>query len=119
MLRIKLFDGVEKPMTIYNGKAIIDLEVQFYSEECDDDLEEDEVDFAFPGYVSSYFRIYNERLGREIKEIALSRSGGSLLVNMSVLDATFEDNGVYYYEMGYLQSGGYEQVLAYGPQRVI
>lgn len=114
MLRIKLFDGVEGNLVIYNRQAIINLDIQFYSEECDDDLLYEEEDFTFPGYVSSYLRIYNERIGRLIKDIVLAQSGGSLILNASVLDMTFEDNGNYYFEIGYVQSGGYEQVLKYG-----
>lgn len=119
MLRHKLFDGIEKTLTLYNQKAILDLEISFYTEECDDDLEEDEEDFTFPGYVSSYMRVYNERLGHELKDLALSQSGSSLIVNASVADATFRDNGNYYYEIGYVQSGGYEIALMYGILKVI
>lgn len=119
MLRFKLFDGVEKPLTVYNAKAILDLEISFYTEECDDDLEEDEEDFTFPSYASSYFRVYNERGGREIKDIALSRSGSSLIINASVLDMTFEDYGNYSYEIGYVQTGGYEVALMFGILKVI
>lgn len=119
MLRHKLFDGVEKPLTLYNAKAIIDLEINFYTEECDDDLEEDEEVFAFPSYVSSYFRAFNERLGYELKDWSLSKSGSSLIINASVLDATFPNNGNYYYEIGYVQTGGYEVPLMYGILKVI
>lgn len=119
MLRVKLFDGVEKELKIYNGQAILDYDIEFYTEECDDDLEEDEADFAFPAYASSYLRIFNERLGREIKEVILSRSGSSLIINASALDMTFDVNGKYYYEIGYIQTGGYELVLMYGPAKVI
>lgn len=113
MLRLKLFDGVEGELVVYNAQAIIDLDLSFYTEECDDDLLVEEEDFTFPGYESSYLRVYNERSGRLIKNIALSRSGSSLIVNASVLDMTFEDEGKYYYEVGYV-SNGYDQVLKYG-----
>lgn len=119
MLRIKLFDGVEKEIKVYNQKAILDLDIQYFTEECDEDFDEDEVDYDFPGYVSSYFRIYNERLGRLIKTIVLSQSGGSLIVNASVLDMTFENTGAYSYEIGYVQSGGYEVMLNHGKLTVI
>jgi hypothetical protein len=113
MIRIKLFDGVEKDIVIYNGQAIVNLEVQYYTEQCDTDIEEDEEDFTFPGYASSYLRIFNERNGRELKDISLSQSGSSLIINASVADMIFEDNGVYYYEIGYVNVV-YEQVLQYG-----
>lgn len=119
MLRVKLFDGVEKELKVYNGQAILDYDIDFFTEECDDDFEEDEEDFTFPAYISSYFRVYNERLGTLIKDIALSRSGGSLIINASVLDMTFDQNGKYYYQIGYMQSGGYEITLMYGPLKVV
>lgn len=109
MLRSRLFDGVEEPLELYNGIAIIDKAIEFYTEEC-----EAETNFTFPSYSSSYFRVFNERLGFEIKDIALSQSGASLVINASVLDMTFEDNGVYFYEIGYVQTGGYEIPLRYG-----
>lgn len=114
MDRFKLFDGVEQPMIVYNGIAIIDKAIEFFTEECDV-----ETDFAFPSYSSSYFRVFNERLGREIKDIALSQSGASLIINASALDMTFDDNGNYYYEIGYVQSGGYEVPLRYGILSVV
>ncbi len=114
MDRFKLFDGVEQPMEVYNGIAIIDRAIEFFTEECDE-----QIYFTFPGYLSSYFRVFNERLGIEIKDIALSHSGSSLIINASVSDMTFDDNGNYYYEMGYVQSGGYEVVLKYGTLTVI
>jgi hypothetical protein len=114
MLRSKLFDGVEEPLDIFNGQAIINKTIEFFTEEC-----ETETDFAFPGYVSSYWRVYNERSGRLIKNYSLSQSGASLIINNSVLDMIYEDNGIYYYEIGYVQTGGYEITLRYGQQRVV
>lgn len=114
MLRNRLFDGVEKPIIIYNGQAIIDKAIEYYTEECDE-----ETDFDFPSYSSSYFRIYNERLGREIKEITLSQYAFSVIINASALDMTFEENGNYFYEIGYVQNGGYEIVLQYGQFKVV
>ena len=114
MLRFKLFDAVEEPMIVYNRVAIIDKAMEFYTEECDT-----ETNFTFPSYASSYFRVFNERLGFEIKDIALSQSGASLIINASVLDLTFDDNGVYFYEVGYVQTGGYEVPLKYGPLQVV
>lgn len=113
MLRLRLFDGVESEMVVYNAQAIVDLELSFYTEECDDDLLVEEEDFTFPGYASSYLRVFNERSGKRIKNIALSQSGSSLIVNASALDMTFEEEGKYYYEVGYVNTV-YEQVLKYG-----
>lgn len=114
MLRSKLFDGVEEPLEVYNGQAIIDKAIEFFTEECDV-----ETDFTFPSYSSSYFRVFNERLGIEIKDIALSHSGSSLIINASPDDMTFDDNGNYYYEIGYVQTGGYEIVLRFGKLSVV
>jgi len=83
------------------------------------DFIEDEEDFTFPSYSSSYFRVFNERIGTTMLNIPLSRSGASLIINASALDMTFEVNGNYYFEIGYVQTGGYEIVLMYGILRVI
>ncbi len=114
MLRFKLFDAVEEPLVVYNRVAIIDKTISFFTEEC-----EEETDFTFPSYVSSYLRVFNERLGFEIKDIPLSVSGSSIVINANVLDMTFEDNGIYFYEIGYVQTGGYEVPLKYGPLQVV
>ncbi len=114
MLRVKLFDGVQKELVMYNGQAVLDYAIEFYTLDCNDE----EV-FPFPSYAGSYLRVFNERLGREIKDISLSQSGGSLIINASALDMTFDDNGKYYFEIGYIQSGGYEITLMYGDFRVI
>lgn len=115
MIRNKIFDAEERPLQIFNGVAIIDLVMEFFTEEC----EEDE-DFTFPNYSSAYFRVYNERLGRRIKNLTnIANSGNALILNASVSDMTFEDNGKYYYEIGYVQTGGYEFPLRYGQATVI
>ena len=114
MVRIKLFDGIESPMIIYNRVAIIDKSIDFFTEECGV-----ETDFTFPSYASSYLRFFNERLGTQIKEIILSQSGSSLIINASVSDVTFEDNGDYYFELGYIQTGGYEIPLRYGKLSIV
>lgn len=120
MLRIKLFDGVEKPLKMYNGQAVLDYDIEFYTEVCDDDLDEEEEDFTFPAYASAYLRIYNERSGRRLKNITtISQSGGSLIINASAEDMTLDDKGKYYYELGYVQTGGYDVVLMYGPYTAI
>lgn len=116
MLRVRLFDGVSKDIVLRNGQALVNFPITFFTEECDDDLDEDEVDYSFPGFVSGFFRIYNERLGRRIKNITgVTVSGSELLINSN--DLTFDDNGVYYYEIGY--NNGYELVLMFGNVNVI
>lgn len=115
MLRTKLFDGEDKVLEVYNEMPLIDVAIDFFLEEC-----EEEEDFTFPNYLSAYFRVFNERLGRRIKNITnISQSGSALIINASVLDMTFEDNGNYHYEIGYISTGGYEFPLRYGKLQVI
>lgn len=117
MLNTYLFQAQEQPLKIYNGKPIIGTGFAFYY--YDDTCVNSgvEVEFGFEGYVSSYLRIYNERLGRLIKTIPLDRVGNALVINST--DTVFEDNGNYYYEIGYLQTGGYEFLLRFGINYVI
>lgn len=114
MLRSKLFSGVEQELIVYNGQAIQNETIEFFIQE---GCEAEEEDYSFPGYVSSYFRIYNERLGTEIKEFALSQSGSSLVINVNATDMTFDVNGLYYYEIGY--NNGYDIALRYGKLQVV
>jgi hypothetical protein len=112
MINNKLFQATEYPLEIYNDQPIIDMGFQFFYLDCDT-----ETDFDFPDYSSSYMKVYNERLGRTIKTIPLTRNGNILIVNST--DTDFDDNGKYFYEVIYLMSGGYEQVLRYGILNVI
>lgn len=107
-----LFEGNEYPLTLYNTHPIIDLGFEFVYDDCGT-----ETAFSFPGYESSYMRVYNERLGREIKEYILTRSSNILILNTQ--DTDFDDNGDYFYEVVYVDSGGYEYVLRYGKLTVI
>lgn len=115
MLKNKLFEAKSYPLIIYNGKPVIDKAFRFYTVDCDGIQE----DFDFPNYVSSYLRIYNERSGRLLLTISLTQSGSYLIANASSADMTFEDNGNYWYEVGYVMSGGYEQALRYGVLQVL
>lgn len=112
MISNKLFQATEYPLEIYNDQAIIDMGFQFFYLDCDT-----ETDFDFPGYASSYMKFYNERLGRTIKTIPLTRIGNILLVNST--DTSFNENGNYFYEVIYVMAGGYEIVLRYGLLNVI
>lgn len=107
-----LFQAQESKLEIYNGKPIINvgLEYNYYDPSCVDP--EEETPFGFDGYISSYLRVYNERLGRLLKTIPLDRTNNILLINST--DTTFSVNGNYWYEVGYLQTGGYEFVMEYG-----
>lgn len=112
MLTTKLFQGLQYPLEIYNDQPIINVGIEFTYDSCGV-----ETDFDFPDYLSSNLYIYNERKGRLIKTIPLTRSGNILIINST--DTVFEDNGNYFYEVVYLMSGGYEQVIRYGLCKVI
>lgn len=114
----RLFQAKEYSLIIYNAQALIDKAFRFYTVVNCADLPYEEIDFDFPDYVSSYFRVYNERLGRLVLELALVNSGPYLIANASVSEMTFEENGDYYYEIGYSR-GGYEQALRYGKLKVV
>jgi len=117
MIDTKLFQGKEYTLTVYNGQAIIDRAFRFYTIlDCFNIHEE--IDFDFPDYVSSYFRIYNERSGLMLRDLSMSLSGSYLVLDASVNDMTFTDNGDYYYEIGYSRAG-YETALRYGVLHVI
>jgi hypothetical protein len=118
MVNTRLFEGKEYTLIIYNGQAMLNKRFSFSVCEqiCFGDSEV--IEFDFPGFVSAYFRVYNERLGRLVFDQPLDKDGNVLVANINQSDMTFEDNGNYYYEIGYLQNG-YEQALRYGTLSVI
>lgn len=115
MVNTRLFQGKEYSLVIYNGQAIVDKAFRFFTVV---DCTGEEIDFDFPDFAGAYFRVYNERSGRLIKNFTMTQNGPYLVVNSSVSEATFEDNGYYYYEIGYVR-GVYEQSLRYGTLKVI
>jgi hypothetical protein len=117
-INTKLFDGREYPLQIYNGQALINRAFRFFTVIDCIEIPYEEINFDFPGYASSYFRVYNERTGRLIKDLSMDQNGPYLIANFSVEDMTFDDLGNYFYEVGYNDSG-YEQVLRYGILQVI
>jgi hypothetical protein len=105
------FIAENEGLQFYNGKAVINLVFAFYYDD------EDETEFDFTDDSGSYFfRVLDERSGRELKEYnsQVTRNSNRLIMNCSVSDMTFEDIGTYYYEMGYIRSGGYEELLRFG-----
>lgn len=118
MVNTRLFSGKQYPLQIYNGKALIDYAIRFYTVVDCDDVAYEEIDFDFPDYVSSYLRVYNERNGILISELSLERSGGYLIANANESEMSFDDNGNYYYEIGYVRAV-YEQALRFGMLTVI
>jgi hypothetical protein len=49
----------------------------------------------------------------------ITRNASVQVLNCSESDMTFESAGNYYYEIGYIISGGYETVLRYGVIEII
>ena len=126
MDRTYLFSAEQGELTVYNGKALLDFVVPYYLPATEDDYDV-QVDgeyldlFTFPGYGSSYLKIYDsDERETLIKEFTsqITRNSNSQVINASVSDMTFEANGKYYYELGYVKSG-YEEVLRYGPLEVV
>lgn len=115
MLNTKLFQGSEYSLTVYNGQALINVAFRFYTE---DNCDGEKIDFDFPDFAGGYLKVFNERIGREIKYLILDRDGPYLIANGSESDMTFDDNGNYFYEVGYIR-GVYEQALRYGKLHVI
>lgn len=111
----KGFIATESPLEFYNAQAVLDLPFPFVYDDEDSTL------FDFPSYVSSFLFIYDERRGRLIKSFTtqMTRNSNTIVMNCSESDMTFEDNGKYYYEMGYIFTGGYEIVLRYGVMEII
>lgn len=114
----KTFIGDNDKLVVYNNQVIKDLVFVFVY---DDD---NETDFDFPQATGQAFlRIYDERLGRQLKEwegnLYLVIASSTIIANIPAGDLQFEETGKLYYEVGYVQSGGYEIVLRYGELEVI
>lgn len=118
MINTRLFEAKEYPLVIYNGQAVINRAFRFFTVVDCLDVPYEEIDFDFPDYASSYFRVYNERNGRLLLDLAMDHIDPYLILNGSVQDMTFEDLGPYYYEIGYVRTV-YEQALRYGKLSVI
>ena len=117
MNRTKGFIAEENDLEFYNGKALINLELEFVYLDDDDN----ELEFGFEGYVSAYWRIYNDKMREEIIKsftTQITQNGNLLYVNASITDMSFEDQGPYYFEIGYNRTG-YETPLRYGELRII
>lgn len=110
----KGFIAQEQGLSFYNGQAVID---QAYTFLYDDD---EETVFDFIGYVSAFLYVYDERSGQLLKSFTsqITRNSNVLVMNCSVSDMTFDDEGFYYYEMGYNRSG-YEIPLRYGKLKIV
>lgn len=112
-MAIKSYIAVEEEIIIYNGQPVLNYPFYFYY--CEDEP------FDFPNNDGTGFlRIYNERDSMDcnnlIKEINLTIDVNTLIITTQ--DLNFTDNGKYYYELGYVQNGGYQIVLLYGVANV-
>lgn len=110
-----MFVAKDYPLIVYNAQPMIDVAIRFFTT---DNCDGEEIDWDFPDYAGAYLRVYNERNGRRIKNLTLSRDGAYLVSNQSAEDMTFEDNGNYFYEVIYIKAV-YEQVIRYGRFTVI
>lgn len=115
IINTRLFEGKEYELSVYNEQAIINMGIRFYTIDCDGN----ETAFDFDGFDSAYFKVYTERRGRTLKTIIPTRSAEYLIINASESDMTFDDDGKYFYEVGYIMSGGYDIVLRYGQFNVL
>ncbi len=107
-------DGDSLTIQVYNRHPIIDYPINFTYEDTGED-------YAFNGFSSAFFRIFDGRVTKKVKDFTsqVSRNAGNLVINCSSSDMTFTNTGKYYYEIGYVRSGGYEIVLQYGELIVI
>lgn len=105
----QLFVATEEEVQIFNRQPIINSGFEFFYTDCDGEEQEYEI----PGFVAAYAKVYNERLGRVIKTWDLTLSGTNILI-LNTQDVSFPTNGVYWIEIYYVMSGGYEIRLRYG-----
>lgn len=108
--QINIGVGDNEDLYIVNREAVLNVAFLFFYDD------KDQTVFDFPAYNSAYFNVFNERLGKQVKAFSsqLTRSANTLILNASVSDMTFAKNGKYYYELGYIRSGGYPIRLRYG-----
>lgn len=97
-------------LEINNGEALLNVVALFYFD--------DGTEFDFSAYVSAYMKVFQSDniSAKKIKEYTsqITRSANMLVFNCSESDMTFTSNGKYWYEIGYVRSGGYELALREG-----
>ena len=104
------FEADNEELNLYNGQAVLDLAITYV---LDDD---DETAYTFPGYSSSFMYVYDSpERNYQIKSFTsqVTRNSNVQVLNLSASDCTFDNEGTFYYELGYVRSG-YEIVLRYG-----
>lgn len=115
------FEAQEAPLTFYNEQAVLDLAIAYYTEGTETDNDgtvngEYVNEYPFTGYASSFMNVYDSAERNYLVKAFISqvtRNANVQVLNCSVSDMTFESQGDYYYELGYVRSG-YEIVLRYG-----
>lgn len=116
------FEGVEASLTFYNGQAVLNLPIYYYTlateYDHDDQIDGEYVnEYPFSGYTSSFMNVYDsEERNTLVKSFTtqVTRNSNAQVINASVSDMTFDQNGTFYYELGYVRSG-YDIVLRFGP----
>lgn len=120
------FEAVEGELTLYNGQAVLDFVISHYLPATEDDYDLI-IDnqyynlYSFPGYQSSFLDIYDsEERNTLIKSLTtqVSRNSNNQVINASVSDMTFDENGTRYFVLGYVRSG-YDIALRYGKLFII
>lgn len=108
--QINIGVGDNEDLYIVNREAVLNVAFLFFYDD------PDQTAFDFPAFSSAYMNVYNERLGKQVKAYTtqLTRNANAIVMNASVADMTFAKNGKYYYELGYIRSGGYPIRLRYG-----
>lgn len=115
------FEAVEESITFYNGQAVLNLPIYYYTlateADHDDEIDGEFVDeYPFSGYASSFLNIYDsDERNTLVKSFTsqVTRNSNAQVLNLSVSDMTFDQNGTYYFELGYVRSG-YDIVLRFG-----
>lgn len=107
------FIAEEDGLEVYNGVAILNLAIYFE--------DQDENPYLFPGYISAYMNVYQARGESQLKSFStqITKNSNVLILNLSVSDMTFKDSGDYYFDLGFIQSGGYSIPLRFGKLTVI
>jgi hypothetical protein len=119
--RTQGFEAVEADLTLYNGQAVLNLPIYYYLEGTESDNDgtvdgEYVKNYPFSGYTSSFMNVYDsEERNTLVKSFTsqITRNSNIQVINASVSDMTFDQNGTYFYELGYVRSG-YDIVLRFG-----
>ena len=108
------FIAQEKNLVFYAGRAVLNKRHVYY------DINGDP--WSFASAIGFYFKIWEERedglLLIDWDDTNLSNSDNEVILNAPATDTDIE-RGKYYYEQGYIQSGGYDVPTNYGEAKFI